>query len=300
MLSIDQNTDITRLTTLRVKATAQYFAAPNSLEELVELFQEIKKNNWSWNILGAGSNTLLSSRPLQGILISTNKLDFVTKLSETQFEVGAGLRMPKFCALMSRESLAGTEFMEGIPGSIGGGVVMNAGAHAWEVSDILESVKLLNLKTLELEEKAAADLGLEYRKSNINPQEYLVVSAVFNLKADDKEAIRARVQANNHARTSRQPIKSYTCGCTFKNPLEGYGAGQLIDDLGIKGHRVGDFMISNLHGNFFENHGEGTSFDFVELMKFVQDKALSEKGLVLKPEVKPMGEFTDREMQIWS
>lgn len=299
MLAIDQNTDITKLTTLRVKASAQFFAAPKSIDELIELFQEIKKNNWSWNILGAGSNTLLSSRPLRGVLVSTNNLDFVTRLSATSYEVGAGLRMPKFCALMSRESLSGTEFMEGIPGSIGGGVVMNAGAHGWEISDILVSVKVLNLKTLELEAKSAADLALTYRSSNINPQDYLIVSAAFELSPGDKDEIRARVQANNQARTSRQPIKAYTCGCTFKNPLADYGAGQLIDELGIKGHSIGDFMVSNLHGNFFENQGEGTSFDFCKLMKFVQDKALKEKGLVLKPEVKPMGEFSEEELKIW-
>ncbi|MBT6844112.1 MAG: UDP-N-acetylmuramate dehydrogenase [Candidatus Melainabacteria bacterium] len=300
MLAIEQNTDISKLTTLRVKASAEFFAAPVNLEELVALFKEIKQKNWSWNILGAGSNTLLSSRPLKGIMISTNKLDFVTKLGETQYEVGAGLRMPKFCALMTRDSLAGTEFMEGIPGSVGGGIVMNAGAHGAEISDILVSVKLLNLASLELEERTKNDLDFAYRSSNINSQTHLLVSAVFDLKADDKDAIRARVQTNNKARTTRQPIKSFTCGCTFKNPQAGYGAGQLIDDLGIKGHRVGDFVISNLHGNFFENHGEGTSSEFCELMKFVQAKAQSEKGMSLKPEVKPMGDFSKEELEIWS
>lgn len=300
MLAIERNTDISKLTTLRVKASAEFFAAPANLDDLVVLFKEIKQKNWSWNILGAGSNTLLSSRPLKGVLVSTNNLDFMTKLSETQYEVGTGLRMPKFCALMTRDSLAGTEFMEGIPGSVGGVIVMNAGAHGAEISDILVSVKLLNLESLEIEEWTKDQLALGYRRSNIDPQKYLIVSGTFNLKVDDKDAIRARVQTNNKARTTRQPIKSYTCGCTFKNPQAGYGAGKLIDDLGIKGYRVGDFVISNLHGNFFENHGEGTSFDFCELMKFVQDKALKGKGLVLKPEVKPMGDFSEAELEIWS
>ena len=299
-MEIQHNTDISKLTTLRVKASAELFAAPSSVDELLELFQEIKANNWTWNILGAGSNTLLSSRPLKGILVSTNNLDFVNKIDDTHYEVGAGLRMPKFCALMSREALSGTEFMEGIPGSIGGGIVMNAGAHAAEISDILVAAKLLNLKTLELEDWSKEDLGLEYRRSKVNPQTHLIVSAVFELKPGNKDQIRALVQANNTARTTRQPIKSFTCGCTFKNPKVGYGAGQLIDELGIKGHKVGDFMISNLHGNFFENQGEGTSFEFCELMKFVQVKAKVDKGIELKPEVKPMGEFSEDEMEIWS
>lgn len=298
-MEITNNTDITKLTTLRVVASAEKFATPSSVEDIIALFREIKANHWHWNILGAGSNTLLSSRALEGILISTNNLDFMKQINTTTYEVGAGLRMPRFCALMTKESLSGTEFMEGIPGSIGGGIIMNAGAHGWEISDILVSVKLLNLETLEIEDHAKADLGLDYRHSNINPQKYLIVSGTFSLKPDEKEAIRARVVHNNHARTSKQPIKAWTCGCTFQNPLSNYGAGQLIDELGLKGYRTGDFMISNLHGNFFENVGEGTSMDFCDLMRYVQKEALEKKNIVLKPEVKPMGKFTEDELKIW-
>ncbi len=297
-MEITENADITKLTTLRVVASAEKLASPKTIEELIRLFKDIKAQSLSWNILGAGSNTLLSSRPLKGILISTNNIDFVNKIDEVTYEVGAGLRMPRFCALMSKESLAGTEFMEGIPGSIGGGIVMNAGAHGAEISDILVSVKLLDLETLELKEWQKADLALSYRHSNINPHKHLIVSGTFKLKHDDKEAIRARVVANNQARTSKQPIKAYTCGCTFQNPLPDYGAGKLIDDLGLKGYREGDFMISNLHGNFFENLGAGTSYDFCKLMKHVQQEALK-KNLILKPEVKPMGEFSEEELKVW-
>ena len=145
-VEIIDNADITKLTTLRVVAKAEKFSSPSSIEDIIELFREIKANKWRWNILGAGSNTLLSSRALEGILISTNNLDFVKQINATTYEVGAGLRMPRFCALMTKESLSGTEFMEGIPGSVGGGIIMNAGAHGSEISDILVSVKLLNLE----------------------------------------------------------------------------------------------------------------------------------------------------------
>jgi UDP-N-acetylmuramate dehydrogenase len=276
---ITENADITKLTTLRVVAHAEKFATPSSVEDIITLFREIKTNNWRWNILGAGSNTLLSSRALEGILVSTNNLDFVKQIDETSYEVGSGLRMPRFCALMTKESLSGTEFMEGIPGSIGGGIIMNAGAHGAEISDILVSAKLLNLETLELEDWTKDRLGLGYRHSNINPQKHLIISGTFKLKPDEKEAIRARVVHNNHARTSKQPIKAWTCGCTFQNPLSNYGAGQLIDELGLKGHRVGDFMVSNLHGNFFENVGQGSSLEFCELMRYVQKQALEKKNI---------------------
>lgn len=300
LLEIQKDTDITKLSTLRVVAKAELFFAPKTIDELRAVFVEIKQHNWAWNILGAGSNTLLSSRGIPGIIISTNNLDFINKIDESQYEVGAGLRMPRFCAIVSRESLTGAEFMEGIPGSIGGGIVMNAGAHGSEIAHILVSAKVLDLETLELQDWSKEKLAFSYRHSGINPQKHFVVSAVFKFTKDDKEKIRERVMENNHARTSNQPIKSWTCGCTFKNPLSTYGAGKLIDDLGLKGYKYGDFMISNLHGNFFENIGQGTSIDFCKLMEYVQEQAMSQKGLKLIPEVQPMGIFSEEEQKIWS
>lgn len=294
------NADLSKLSTLRVKASAEYFAAPKTIDELIEVFEVIRSRKLTWNILGAGSNTLLSSRALPGVLVSTNNLDFVEKISDTQYEVGCGMRMPRFCALMTKESLAGAEFMEGIPGSIGGGIVMNAGAHGSEIANILVGGKVLNLETLKIENWTCKDFGFAYRRSAINPHKHLVLTGIFELQLDSKEAIRERVVANNLARTTHQPIKAWTCGCTFKNPEPGVSAGLLIQELGLKGMRVGDFMVSNLHGNFFENLGEGTSIDFCKLMKAVQDKAYTEKGMKLKPEVQIMGEFTEDELKIWT
>jgi UDP-N-acetylmuramate dehydrogenase len=299
LMEFVKNADLSRLSTLRVKAFAEFFASPKSIDELMEIFREIKSKKLSLNILGAGSNTLLSSRAIPGVLISTNSLDFINKLEDNCFEVGCGMRMPRFCALMTKENLSGAEFMEGIPGSIGGGIVMNAGAHGSEISKILVGAKVVNLETLEIETWSKEDLNFSYRHSAIDPHKYFLVSGIFQLTPDTKEAIRERVTANNSARTTHQPIKAWTCGCTFKNPQPGVSAGLLIDQLGLKGLQVGDFVISDLHGNFFENHGEGSSMDFCKLMKIVQQKALEQKGLILKPEVQTMGEFTDDEMKIW-
>lgn len=314
LMEIIKNADLTKLTTLRVVAQTDYLAYPENTADLVEIFRNIKNNKGSWNILGAGSNTLLSSRGIPGTLISTNKMDWLVKLEDNIYEAGAGLRMPKFCAMMTRESLSGTEFMEGIPGSIAGGIVMNAGAHGWEISQILIAAKVLNLETLEVELwtngaavsftgsealKPGQDLQLTYRHSAINPQQYMIISGIFKLSPDDKEEIRKRVLANNQARTSSQPIKSFTCGCTFKNPKKDYGAGKLIQDLGLKSYRHGAFVVSPTHGNFFENTNGGTSQDFCELMAHVQQEALKQKGIKLNPEVQPMGIFTDKERTIW-
>lgn len=339
VLDIQKNYDLSKLSTLRIKASAEYFVRPTTLNELVEAIKEAKKHNWQWNILGAGSNLLLSSRGLPGLMIATSEIDYLKKLNfttetESFYEVGSGMRMPRFCAMMTRESKSGTEFMEGLPGSIGGGIVMNAGAHGSELTDILAFAKILNLETMELElwsnkkyiedsglsenetddlikEIAAMEtsptqasiksvLSLKYRVSSIDPQKYFIVSGIFHLKSDDKEAIRERVVHNNNARTSSQPIKSWTCGCTFKNPLPDYGAGKMIQDLGLKGHVFGDFKISEQHANFFENTNAGTSIDFCKLLAEVQEKALKEKGVKLMPEVQRMGVFTAEEEALWS
>jgi UDP-N-acetylmuramate dehydrogenase len=338
VLDIKTNHDITKLSTLRIKASAEYFVSPNNLEDLVDAIKEAQMNNWTWNILGAGSNLLLSSRGIPGLMIASSGIDYLQKINftannEEYFEVGAGMRMPRFCALMSRESLAGTEFMEGIPGSIGGGIVMNAGAHGSEITSILAFAKLLNLETLELELWAnskfinenkleqiqltdlinkisqveqsklepviRSNLELKYRVSSIDPAKYFILSGIFHLTKDDKEAIRNRVVHNNLARTTNQPIKSWTCGCTFKNPQPSYGAGKLIQDLGLKGYVYGDFRVSDLHANFFENTDEGSSIEFCELIRQVQEKALQEKSIKLSPEVQRMGIFTAEEEALW-
>jgi len=339
VLDIKKNYDLSKLSTLRIKASAEYFVAPKNLTELIEALKEAKSQVWSWNILGAGSNLLLSSRGLPGLMIATSGIDYLKKLDfktekEGFYEVGSGMRMPRFCALMSRESFAGTEFMEGIPGSIGGGIVMNAGAHGAEITGVMAFAKLLNLETMQLElwsnqqyiretklskeeletlveeisqvegssckPKISDALNLKYRVSSIDTNKHFILSGIFHLKTDEKEAIRARVVHNNTARTTNQPIKSWTCGCTFKNPLPDYGAGKLIQDLGLKGHEFGDFRVSELHANFFENTDSGTSMDFCELIKQVQEKALAEKSIKLLPEVQRMGTFSPEEEALWS
>lgn len=300
LLDIKKDFDISNLNTLRVAASANYFASPASLDELKELFHYIKSENLPWNILGAGSNTLLSSRDIPGIVISTNSLNNIEKISDDIYQVGAGIRMPRFCAKMTQACLSGTEFMEGIPGSIGGGITMNAGAHGSDISKILLDADVLNLETLELELWKNEDFNFVYRNSRIDPQKYLIVQARFKLEPKVKEEIREIVVHNNHARTSTQPVKSWSCGCTFKNPEPGLAAGKLIDELGLKGLSLGNFKVSEMHGNYFENTGSGTSIEFIELMKQVRKIAMEKRQLVLKPEVQPMGYFEPDELELWN
>lgn len=298
-MKLSQKADLTNFSTLRVKAEAEELALPESIDEVIEVFNHIKDNKLNWNILGAGSNLLLSSRGIDGVVICTTKLDFIKKISDTEIEVGSGVKMPRFCAFTAKESLAGAEFMEGIPGTIGGGVVMNAGAHGSEISDIVSSVKIFNTETWQLEELKNQDLEFKYRKSKIDPKTHIVLSAIFSLKPDSKESIRSKISENNQARSSHQPIKAWTCGCTFKNPDE-HKAGLLIQEIGAKGMNEGSFQVSEKHGNFFENNGVGSSEEFCKLMAKVQEKVFADKGVILQPEVQTMGNFTDEELLIWS
>jgi UDP-N-acetylmuramate dehydrogenase len=295
---VKKNAELNNLNTLRIVAEAHELYFPENEHEVKEIFHRIKNEKLDFHVLGAGSNTLLSSRDLPGIVISTLLLNKIENLDENKVRVQAGVKMPRFCAHMTRESLSGTEFMEGIPGTIGGGIVMNAGAHGSSISEILESALILDIETLELKTWSKADLAFQYRHSAINPHKDFLISAIFKLRPDDKVEIRKRVVENNRSRTSKQPIKEWTCGCTFKNP-ENYSAGQLIESLGLKGLKEGDFWVSEMHANFIENHGEGTSVEFCKLMKKIKEEALKEKSIELKPEVKPMGLFTDEELDLW-
>ena len=227
------------------------------------------------------------------------KIDHIEEVTDSVFELGAGLKMPRFCGKMIHRSLSGAEFMVGIPGTVGGGIVMNAGAHGREFSDIFISAKVLDLDTLEIHEFKHSDMKFKYRSSSINPNKYCLLSAVVRLDYAEKTEIRERVASYNRSRTSSQPLKAWTCGCTFKNPLPDYPAGKLIQDLGAKQLTIGEMQVSDIHANFFENTGTASSSDFCELVSVVQGLAKEHKNIELFPEVKPIGFFTDEEKKIW-
>jgi UDP-N-acetylmuramate dehydrogenase len=297
-MEILQDYDITNLSTLRVRAKVSYFVEPETIEELISAVSLAKEKNLKTYFLGGGSNSLLSSRNIDAFLISTLKLDFINELGDGLFEVGAGLKMPRFCGKMIHKSLTGVEFMVGIPGSIGGGIIMNAGAHGREFAQVFVSAKVLDLDTLVIKELNFQDLNFKYRSSSINPDKQCILSAVLKLEYSDKDKIRETVAHYNAARTTSQPLKAWTCGCTFKNP-DKFSAGKLIQESGGKLMQIGDLRVSNVHANFFENIGAGSSIDFCNLVSQIQRLVEQEKNIKLCPEVRPIGEFTEEELKIW-
>ena len=209
-MKTQKDADITNYSTLRVNAKAKELALPKNIEEITQILGEVKEKNLKANILGAGSNLLLSSRGIEGIVICTVGLDFISKISETEFEVGAGVKMPRFCANMSKESLTGAEWMEGIPGTVGGGIVMNAGAHGSEMAKNLISAKVFDAESWEIKEFSNKDLGFIYRRSAIDPNKHTVLSASFKFEKAEKGDIRKTVSEYNTARSTHQPIKAWT------------------------------------------------------------------------------------------
>lgn len=290
--------DVTNLSTLRIQAKADFFAEPSSIKELISAIKFAKEKKLKPFFIGGGSNSLLSSRSIPGVLISTLKIDFINELADGLFEVGAGLKMPRFCGKMIHKSLTGAEFMVGIPGSMGGGLIMNAGAHGREFAQVFVSAKILDLDTLEIKELNFNDLNFKYRASSINPEKECVLSIILKLEYGNKDEIREKVALYNQSRTSSQPLKAFTCGCTFKNPL-GDSAGKLIQESGGMLQGVGDLRVSNIHANFFENTGAGSSSDFCALVSKIQKLVEEEKHVKLLPEVKPIGEFSEEEKKIW-
>ena len=298
-MEIQKNVDVTDLSTLRIKAVADHFAQPKNIEELIELLKFAKDNGIKVMFLGGGSNALLSSKKIDSLLISTLKIDFIKEDINNVFDLGVGLKMPRFCGKMIHKSLTGAEFMVGIPGSIGGGLVMNAGAHGREFADIFVSAKVLDLETLEIHEFNHNDMNFSYRSSVIDPERYCVLSVKVKLEFAEKEEIRSRVASYNKSRTTSQPLKAWTCGCTFKNPQSDYPAGKLIQDIGGKELSIGEMQVSDVHANFFENTGSASSSDFIELVSLVQGLAIEKKNIQLLPEVQPIGFFTEDERKIW-
>jgi UDP-N-acetylmuramate dehydrogenase len=207
----------------------------------------------------------------------------------SKVSAGAATSLPLLANWAARRSLSGLEFTVGIPGSVGGGVRMNAGAHEGSISDTLEAVQLFDLPTGRLEERPAAALGLSYRHSDLKPTE-VVAEATFVLQPDDATAIRARMDRYRKHRSDTQPGALQNAGSTFKNP-PGDSAGRLVEAAGLKGHRVGGAAVSELHANFFIASEEASAQDVFDLVHDVRARVRQRFGVELEPEVRFVGPF---------
>lgn len=276
-------------TTFRIGGPADYYLCPHSTEELQKILQICRENKLEFFILGNGSNLLVSDKGYRGVVIQLWKNFSDIETEDNTITVKAGTLLSKVAAEALEESLTGMEFASGIPGTMGGAVMMNAGAYGGEMKDIIREVTVLTREG-ELLTFSKEEMNFGYRTSVVKEKGYVVISAVLQLRKGDREEIRKVMDELKERRVTKQPLDMPSAGSTFKRP-EGYFAGKLIMDAGLRGFSVGGAQISEKHCGFVVNKGDATAADVLGLIGEVQKRVQEKFGVALEPEVKFLGEF---------
>ena len=276
-------------TTFRIGGPADYYLCPHSTEELQKILQICRENKLEFFILGNGSNLLVSDKGYRGVVIQLWKNFSDIETEDNTITVKAGALLSKVAAEALEESLTGMEFASGIPGTMGGAVMMNAGAYGGEMKDIIREVTVLTREG-ELLTLSKEEMNFGYRTSVVKEKGYVVISAELQLRKGDREEIRKVMDELKERRVTKQPLDMPSAGSTFKRP-EGYFAGKLIMDAGLRGFSVGGAQISEKHCGFVVNKGDATAADVLGLIGEVQKRVQEKFGVALEPEVKFLGEF---------
>lgn len=279
-----------RHTTFRVGGPADYFAEPKNEKELAEIRRLCREEGIPCYILGNGSNLLVSDRGYRGVMILLGKAWSEITADGSRICAGAGALLSAVAKQAWNAGLTGLEFAAGIPGTVGGGLVMNAGAYGSEMAAVLESADVLTAEG-EVLTLSAKELSLGYRTSCIPEKEYVVLRAVFALRPGDRDAVAGRMKELAAQRRQKQPLEYPSAGSTFKRP-QGYFAGKLIQDAGLRGFCVGGAQVAEKHCGFVINKGDATASDIMKLCREVQKEVRDRFGVELELEVKVLGDFT--------
>ena len=276
-------------TTFRIGGPADYFVLPETVEELAAILKLCKEEKVPYFILGNGSNLLVGDKGFRGVVVQLYKNFDGMTIEGTTVTAKAGAMLVRVAKESGKAGLTGLEFASGIPGTIGGAMVMNAGAYGGEMKDVVTAVTVLT-KDGEIKKLSGEEMNFRYRGSVVEDEDYIVLEAVMELKEGNLEEIQARMAELTLQRKTKQPIEFPSAGSTFKRP-EGYFAGKLIQDAGLRGFQVGGAQVSEKHCGFVINAGGATASDVMSLMQQVSDKVNEEFGVTLEPEVKRIGEF---------
>lgn len=275
-------------TTFRVGGPADVLVQPDETA-LAAILVLCRQYHVPYSFIGNGSNLLVGDKGIRGVVIEMTDPMGNIEVDGTKITAQAGAMLSKIANTAASNGLGGMEFAAGIPGSVGGAVVMNAGAYGGEMKDIIEKVYVLDENGAQLElDRDALDLG--YRHSCIPEKKYIVTKVVLELVPRNEAEIRSEMKELNEKRAEKQPLQYPSAGSTFKRP-EGYFAGKLIMDAGLRGYQVGGAQVSEKHCGFVINKGDATAADICQLMRDVSDKVQAQFGVVLEPEVKMIGEF---------
>ena len=272
-------------TSFKIGGPAEVMAFPKSQEELGDLLNVSRMLDCKAAILGAGTNILAPDAGMNGIVICLKDgLDQLTLLENHSICVGAGVTMARAAVFAANNGLSGLEFAHGIPGTVGGGVYMNAGAYGGDISMVCHSVRVMTGDG-EVRTYSNEQMQFSYRHSRLEEEDAIVISAVFQLTPKPAEEIRAVMQDLMNRRKTSQPLDKPSAGSAFKRPVNGYAAA-LIDQTGLKGYRVGDAAVSEKHAGFVVNLGAATAKDVQSLLADVAKKVFDATGIQLEPEVR--------------
>lgn len=278
-------------TTFKVGGSADYFAAPCSIEGLRELVQTALQNGIPYFVIGNGSNLLVSDSGFRGLVIQMENGFQKMEAKGNFITAEAGVLLSKLSRFALSEGLTGLEFASGIPGTLGGAVMMNAGAYDGEMSHLVTEVQSITEKG-ELIVRKKEDLDFSYRHSVFLGKREVILSAVLSLLEGDPTEIQAKMSDLAERRREKQPIEYPSAGSTFKRP-EGHFAAKLIDDAGLRGFRVGGAQVSEKHAGFVINTGNATASDVLGVMKHVRNTVEEKFHVTLEPEVRLLGEFEE-------
>lgn len=278
-------------TTFRVGGATDVFVKISEEAQLKVLIPELVKREVPYYVLGKGSNLLVADDGFRGVVIQLGEVFESVKVNKTTVTAGAGASMAKIAKVALQNNLTGFEFAAGIPGSVGGGVIMNAGAYGGEMKDVVTKVRFL-CRDGSIKEYSGEEMCFGYRASALkNKPEYIVLDVEMELLPGENGEILAKMQDLAARRKEKQPLEYPSAGSTFKRP-EGHFAGKLIGDAGLSGFSVGDAEVSTKHNGFVINKGNATATDVKALIDAVQEKVYKKFQVMLEPEVIFLGDFT--------
>ncbi len=279
------NAPLKKLTTFKIGGNASLLVTPKNDEALSKILNKCNELNLRTVILGNGSNMLVSDDGIDAVVILMLRDDGeISLIGDTDIKAHAGVSLTKLCRFALENSLSGLEFAFGIPGSVGGGVYMNAGAYGGELKDVIVECEYMTPDG-DIHKMSKNEMGLGYRKSVFNTNNCVILNATFSLKKDDKALIKERMNDFLFRRKSKQPLEYPSAGSTFKRP-EDHFAGALIEQSGLKGFCVGGAQVSEKHAGFVINKGDATAKDVIDLVEYIKKKVMEDSGVLLEPEIK--------------
>ena len=275
-------------TTFHIGGPADILVLPDSVSEIAQVIEWAREQGFPYLIIGAGSNLLVKDGGIRGLVINLGVNFANVRFDGTSAKAQAGVKVSRLASLAAEQGLGGLEFAEGIPGSLGGAVYMNAGAYGGEFSQVVTGVTVLtNTGDLLTLDKSGLEFG--YRSSSIQKNRYMVLEVELKLHPEKPQLIRERMQELSRQRQERQPLDFPSAGSAFKRP-PGRFVGPMIDELGLKGHRVGDAEISTKHAGFIINRGQAKARDVLTLVSFIQQRVKERYGVDLETEFLIVGE----------